>query len=102
VDSPLLDMVRAKLSHQLQWAATERDRLSAIVRSPGLPSETRNVLYAQRRQLDTQRELATRWLQIVADAQLMHGWLDGQFEVHAAFMDTQSSPTVTLLQFGTP
>jgi len=102
VDSPLLDMVRSKLSHQLQWTATERDRLSAMVRTPGLPSETRTILYAQRRQLDTQRELATRWLQIVADAQLIHGWLDGQLEVHAAFMDTQSSPAVTLLQCGTP
>jgi hypothetical protein len=102
VDSPLLDVVRAKLSHQLQWIAAERERLSALVRTPGLPSETRNMLYAQRRQLDTQRELATRWLQIVADAQLMHGWLDGQLEVHAAFMDTQPSPAVTLLQFGTP
>jgi hypothetical protein len=102
VDSQLLDVVRTRLNHQLQWTALERERLSAIVRTAGMPSETRNMVYAQRRQLDTQRELVTRWLQIVADAHLMHGWLDGQFEVHAAFMDTHLSPPVTLWQSGTP
>jgi hypothetical protein len=65
-----------------------------------LPSETRSALTKRRRALDAQHKLATRWLEIVADANQFPARLDGQLNVHAQLLDASTAPSPPLLQFG--
>lgn len=60
----------------------------------------RSAISAQRKSLENQLELATRVLEVVSEANQLEGWLDGQLEVNAEFVDVAQTNSPALLQFG--
>ncbi len=113
LDPSWLDRAQIGLRTQAQWLLEESERTQALGRADGLPSATRSALTARRRALEAQHKLATRWLEIVADANQFPAWLDGQLNVHAQLHDAAQAaaqndtadaaqvPSPPLLQFGT-
>ncbi len=102
LDQTWLDGVQTHLRTQTQWLFSESERARTLARVQGLPSEARSSLTTRRRALEAEHKLATRWLEIIADANQFPGWLDGQLNVHAQLLDAAHSPSPTLLQFGNP
>lgn len=102
LDQSWLERAQSGLRTQAQWLNEEKERTQMLSRVDGLPSATRSGLTARRRALETQHKLATRCLEIVADANQFPAWLDGQLNVHAQLTDSTHTPSPTLLQFGDP
>ena len=100
LDRTWLDQFQDFLSDTASGLQQQAQRLKELSRTAGIPSQTRSALSAQSRDMETQRELATELLEVVADANQLVGWMDGQIEVHGELLDTAASPTTALLQFG--
>ena len=102
LDQAWLDRFQDYLSNYIAGLQQESQRMRDLGGAGGLPSQTRSALSARRRGLDSERKLAADLLEIVADANQMVGWLDGQIEVHGELLDTAANPPTPLLQFGSP
>lgn len=102
LDQAWLDRFQEYLSNYIAGLQQESQRMRELGRAGGVPSHARSALSARRRGLDAESKLAAELLQIVADANQMVGWLDGQIEVHGDLVDAAANPPVVLLQFGSP
>ncbi len=102
LDRTWLDQFQDVLSNSASGLQQQVLQLKELSHATGLPSQTRSALSAQRRAMETQHTLAAELLEIVADANQMIGWMDGQIEVHGELLDTTASPATALLQFGNP
>lgn len=100
LDKQYLDALQSKLGQQIQLIQLGVDRLRQMSRAGGLPTEAQSAMSTVRRHLEQQRRLADRLLQVVADANQLQGWLDGQIEIHAELIDMASADSTALLQFG--
>lgn len=97
-----LDTLQATLSQFDTRLRGHLDRLAASTRSGSIPSELRGTLRAQQRYYEAQHELASRLLEVVAEANLIEGWMDGQLQVHAQCVDVSLPESPPLIQFGAP
>lgn len=97
-----LDQFQDVLSNTASGLQQQVQQLKELSHAAGIPSQTRSSLSAQSRAMETQSKLAAELLEIVADANQMVGWMDGQIEVHGTLLDTAASPATALLQFGNP
>lgn len=102
MDRDWLARAQSTLGLLTQRLSVAVEQTRTLGRAEGLPSAVRSELSAQRRSLETQHKIATRWLEIVADAHQFHGWLDGQLEVHAELFDSAQDPSPAILRFGNP
>ena len=87
----------AAFQSRLQFAV---DQLKAAGGMTGIPSDLRTAMTAQRRGFESQLELATKVLAVASEANQFEGWLDGQLEIHAEFIDAAAQGSPPLLQFG--
>ena len=101
LDPKFLMALQQSLQHLTYRLHSGVEYLRAVGKSSGLPSELRSSLSAQRRHVESQLELGTRLLTVVAEAQQLDGWLDSQLEVHARLVDAAQVESTPLLQFGT-
>lgn len=92
-----LQLNLAAFQTRLQFAV---DQLKAAGRMTGFPSDIRSAMTAQRRGFEIQLELATKILAVASEANQFEGWLDGQLEIHAEFIDAAAQGSPPLLQFG--
>ncbi|MEO8271350.1 MAG: hypothetical protein ABI557_16630, partial [Aureliella sp.] len=102
LDRTWLDQYQDFLGDATGGLQQQVQQLKELSRTAGLQSQTRSALSARSRTMETQRKLAVELLEIVADANQLVGWMDGQFEVHGELLDTAASPSTALLQFGNP
>ena len=102
LDQAWLDRFQEYLSNYIAGLRQESQRMRELGRAAGLPSQARSALSTRRRGLDSESKLAADLLEIVADANQMVGWLDGQIEVHGELVDASANPPTVLLQFGSP
>lgn len=102
LDQAWLDRFQEYLNNYISSLQQESQRMRELGRAGGLSSQARSALAARRRGLDSESKLAAELLQIVADTNQIVGWLDGQIEVHGELVDAAASPSVVLLQFGSP
>lgn len=92
-----LQLNLAAFQTRLQFAV---DQLKAAGGMTGTPSEVRSAMTAQRRGFESQLELASKVLAVASEANQFEGWLDGQLEIHAEFIDAAAQGSPPLLQFG--
>lgn len=97
-----LDAAQQSLTRFNLQLAQGINQLKLMSRADGLPSGMRSAITGRRRALEGQLKLSTRLLEVVADANQIEGWLDGQLEVHAALTDSGPTSAPPLIQFGMP
>lgn len=102
LERKLLDQFQDYLGHTTTGLQQESGRLKQLSRTTGLPSQARSSLTTLSRTLEEQRKLAVELLEIVAAANQMVGWLDGQIDVHGELLESAATPSTALLQFGVP
>ena len=97
-----LDQFQDYLGNATTGLLQESGRLKELRRATGLPSQARSNLTTLSRKLEEQRKLAVELLEIVAAANQMVGWMDGQIDLHGELLDSAATPSTALLQFGVP
>ena len=89
----VLETAKAQMQQEVQHLAILRD-------SSGFSSQMRATAAKRRRFLKEQSEFCDEALTIVAEANQLLRWLDGQFEVHAELRDLAQPAPAPLLQYG--
>ena len=96
-----LERIQLYLAHTQQQLHLGIASLKNLRAAPGLSSDARAAISAQRKAMETQLKLATRILELASQASQLAGLLDGQMEVAAELLDLSDEGSPPLLQFGT-
>lgn len=97
-----LDAMQLNLSNFATQLQFEIDRLRSLSNADGIPGKVRSAITNQRKGYEAQQKLLARVLEVVADANQMEGWMDGQFEVHARYLDLSARPDASLANEAQP
>lgn len=96
-----LDAMQRSLGQAGQQLNVQIEQLKAMGKATGIPSAVRSAMSAQRREWESQLSMSKRVLEIVADANQLEGWIDGEIEMHAELLDQAKPGSPPVLQFGT-
>lgn len=100
LDKKYLDQAQAMLrgfSQRLELAA---DQISAMRKTQGLPSDVRSDLSNRQKLVTKQADFSSSMLKLVAEANQLEGWLDGQVEVHAVLFEQSQDSQEPIMRFG--
>ncbi len=100
LDSEMLDTMQMQLSRIIPQMQQSVEQLRGAGRTTGIASDIRSQIVKQRQELEVQIRAGKRLLEIVADANQLVGWLDGQLQVHTQLIDPSTEDSTPLLQFG--